>query len=244
MFASIFRSAVERDLSFIGTDMHSHMLPGLDDGAVTMEESLSYFKGMKDWGYKKCIVTPHIFKGVHNNSAETILPALERMRQALNLAAIELEIDAAAEYMVDESFMELLNEEKPLLTIGEKYVLIEMSYAAPSPYLENAIFKLNIMGYKPILAHPERYGYFHRQLDYYDRLLEMGCIFQVNMLSFSGYYGPDVKKFALKMLNQKMFKLIGTDLHHHNHVDAIKAFTITKTFYEIAQQIELLNPEL
>ncbi len=244
MFSSIFRSSVPIDFSFIGVDMHSHMLPGIDDGAVTVEESLSYFKAMQEWGYHKCICTPHIFRGVHNNSADTILPALEKMRAALAEAAIALSIDAAAEYMVDESFMDLLNNNTPLLTIAGKYILIEMSYAAPSPYLENAIFKLNIQGYKPILAHPERYSYFHHQLDYYDRLLEMGCIFQVNLLSLSGYYGMPVKKFALKMLKQNMFALIGTDLHHHNHKDAIKAFAVTKECYEIIRQIPLLNQQL
>ncbi len=244
MFASLFRTSLPIDFSFIGVDMHSHMLPGLDDGAVTVEESLLYFKNMQEWGFHTCICTPHIFKSVHNNSALTILPALETMRSALAEASIPINIDAAAEYMVDESFMDLLNNNSPLLTIAGKYVLIEMSYAAPSPYLENAIFKLNIQGYKPILAHPERYSYFHHQLDYYDRLLEMGCIFQVNLLSLSGYYGMPVKKFAHKMIKQKMIRLIGSDLHHHNHVDGIKAFGVTKDCYEIIRQIPLLNNQL
>lgn len=245
MFKSLFRPArIERDLSFIGVDMHSHMLPGLDDGAVTIEESLGYFRLMQEWGYRKCIVTPHIFKGVHNNSGETILPVLENMKQKLDNAGIQLSIEAAAEYMVDESFMDILQREEPLLTIGEKYVLIEMSYAAPSPYIETAIFQLNIKGYKPILAHPERYGYYHFNFPQYERFLEMGCIFQVNMLSLSGYYGPQVKKTAVKMIRAKHAQLIGTDLHHYNHVDAIKQFTVTKEFYEITGAMELLNPAL
>jgi protein-tyrosine phosphatase len=242
MFKSIFRSStIERDLSFIGVDMHSHLLPGLDDGAVTIEESLHYFALMKEWGYRKCILTPHIFKGVHNNSPETILPILERMQQELIWADNDIKIEAAAEYMVDEYFMELLSVNQPLLTIGEKYVLIEMSYAAPSPFIESAIFQLNIKGYKPILAHPERYGYYYDNFVQYDRLLEMGCIFQCNMLSLSGYYGLPVKKTALKLIKGNYFKLIGTDLHHHNHVDAIKAFTITQAFYDLANQIPLMN---
>jgi tyrosine-protein phosphatase YwqE len=242
MFKSIFRSStIERDLSFIGVDMHSHLLPGLDDGAVTIEESLHYFALMKEWGYRKCILTPHIFKGVHNNSPETILPILERMQQELIWADNDIKIEAAAEYMVDEYFMELLSANQPLLTIGEKYVLIEMSYAAPSPFIESAIFQLHIMGYKPILAHPERYGYYHDNFTQYDRLIEMGCLFQCNMLSLSGYYGLPVKKNALKLIKGNYFKLIGTDLHHHNHVDAIKAFTITQAFYDLANQIPLMN---
>lgn len=245
MFSSFFRSSpVAIDFSFIGVDMHSHILPGLDDGAVTLEESLSYFKKMQEWGYYKCICTPHIFKGVHSNSAETIFPVLLKMQNELAIAGINLSIEAAAEYMIDECFMELLEINSPLLTIAGKYVLIEMSYAAPSPYLETAIFKLHILGYKPILAHPERYSYFHHQLDYYDRLLEMGCIFQVNLLSLSGYYGLPVKKIALKMLKRNMVALIGTDLHHHNHIDGIKAFGVTKECYEIIRQIPLLNQQL
>ncbi len=245
MFKSLFRSSrIERDLSFIGTDMHSHLLPGLDDGAASIEESIHYFALMREWGYHKCILTPHIFNGVHNNSPATILPVLERMKQELVLAEINLEIEAAAEYMVDEHFMELLSENQPLLTISNKYVLIEMSYAAPSPFIERAIFELHIKGYKPILAHPERYGYYYDNFAQYERLLEMGCIFQCNMLSLSGYYGLPVKKVALKLIKGNFFKLIGTDLHHHNHVDAIKAFTITKEFYDLSNQIPLINNSL
>ena len=245
MFKSIFNSSrIERNLAFIGADMHSHLLPGLDDGAATIEESLHYFQLMQEWGYRKCICTPHIFKGVHNNSAATILPVFERMKQELILAEINIDIEAAAEYMVDEYFMELLADDQPLLTIGNKYVLIEMSYAAPSPFIERAIFELNIKGFKPILAHPERYGFYHDYFSQYERLLEMGCIFQCNMLSLSGYYGMPVKKIALKLLKGNFFKMIGTDLHHHNHVDAIKAFTLTKEFYDLAKQIPLLNPSL
>ncbi|MEI6263612.1 MAG: CpsB/CapC family capsule biosynthesis tyrosine phosphatase [Sphingobacteriia bacterium] len=245
MFNSFFRSSrIERDLSFLGVDMHSHLLPGLDDGAATIEESLHYFGLMKEWGYRKCILTPHIFNGVYNNSPSSILPVLERMKQELIWAEIDIEIEAAAEYMVDEHFMELLSDDQPLLTIGKNNVLIEMSYAAPSPFIERAIFELNIKGYKPILAHPERYGYYYNNFAQYERLLEMGCIFQCNMLSLSGYYGMPVKKVALKLIKGNFFKLIGTDLHHHNHVDAIKAFTVTKEFYDLANQIPIMNNSL
>lgn len=245
MFKSLFRPArIERDLSFIGADMHSHMLPGLDDGAVTMEESLGFFRLMQDWGYQKCIATPHIFKGVHNNSPETILAVYEKVKAALQEADIRIQLEAAAEYMVDESFMELLQQQQPLLTIGGKYVLIEMSYAAPSPFIESAVFQLNIQGYKPILAHPERYGFYHFNFPQYERLLEMGCVFQVNLLSLSGYYGPEVKKTALKLIRAGKVQLIGTDLHHYNHADAIKQFTVTREFYEITRNMQLLNSSL
>jgi tyrosine-protein phosphatase YwqE len=119
-----------------------------------------------------------------------------------------------------------------------------MSYVAPSPFIETAIFRLNVQGYKPILAHPERYGYYHHDFNQYYRLKEMGCIFQVNLLSLSGYYGPIVKKVALRMIKENLISYIGTDLHHHNHVDAIKAFTITKEFYEIMKGVSLLNSSL
>lgn len=245
MLQSIFgRSSVERDLSFIGVDMHSHMLPGLDDGAATIEESIGYFRNMKDWGYHKCILTPHILPGVHNNSPETILPVFERINQELIWANIDLDIAVAAEYMIEEKFIDLLLKEEPLLCMGNKKVLIEMSYVAPSPFIETALFRLNIQGYKPILAHPERYGYYAADFNQYYRLKEMGCTFQLNLLSLSGYYGAPVKKVALRMIKENLISYIGTDLHHHNHVDAIKAFTITKEFYEITKGMELRNQEL
>jgi protein-tyrosine phosphatase len=246
MFSFLNKSSkpVERDLSFIGVDMHSHLLPGLDDGAVTIQETLHYFKLMKLWGYRKCIVTPHIFSGVYNNSPQNILPVYEKVKQELIKAEIDIEIEVAAEYMLDDSFMELLNQNQQLLCFGDRYVLIEMPFAAPSPYIESAIFNLMLKGYKPILAHPERYSYYYEDFAYYSRLIDMGCFFQVNMLSLSGYYGKNVKKIAITLINNKMVSFIGTDLHHLSHADAIKAFTVKKEFYKIAEKIQLKNRSL
>ncbi len=246
MFSFLNKSSkpVQRDLSFIGVDMHSHLLPGLDDGAVTMQETLHYFKRMKLWGYRKCIVTPHIFSGVYNNSPQNILPVYEKVKQELIIAEIDIEIEVAAEYMLDDSFMELLNRNEQILCFGDRYVLIEMPFAAPSPYIESAIFNLILKGYTPILAHPERYSYYFENLAYYSRLIDMGCFFQVNMLSLSGYYGKNVKKIATTLINNNMVTFIGTDLHHLSHANAIKALTVTKEFYKIVGKIQLKNNAL
>jgi len=246
MFSFLNKSSksAHRDLSFIGVDMHSHLLPGLDDGAVTMHETLHYFKLMKQWGYRKCIVTPHIFSGVYNNSPENILPVYEKVKEELIKAEIDIELEVAAEYMLDDSFMELLKQNEQILCFGDQYVLIEMPFAAPSPYIESAIFNLIIKGFKPILAHPERYTYYFQDLAYYSRLIDMGCLFQVNMLSLSGYYGKNVKQVALTLIDYGLVSFIGTDLHHLSHADAIKAFTITREFYKITEKIQLKNDSL
>ncbi len=247
MFDFLFNSSksVERDLSFIGVDMHSHLLPGLDDGAVTLEESLHYFKLMKKWGYRKCIVTPHIFQGVYNNSPETILPVFKSIQAALVNAGCDIQVEVAAEYMVDESFIDtVLNQPKHLLSFGNKFVLIEMPFAAASPYIETAIFNLVLNGFTPIIAHPERYSYYFQQPQYYHRLIEMGCLFQINMLSLSGYYGKSVKKMAINLIDQQLVSFIGTDMHHLSHCEAIKAFTKTKEFYKLSKRIDLKNNTL
>lgn len=235
---------VQRDLSFIGVDMHSHLLPGLDDGAVTIQETLHYFKLMKQWGYRKCIVTPHIFSGVYNNSPQNILPVYENVKQELIKAGIQIEIEVAAEYMLDDSFMELLNQNEQILSFGDQFVLIEMPFAAPSPYIESAIFNLILKGFKPILAHPERYSYYFQDNAYYSRLIDMGCLFQINMLSLSGYYGKTVKKIATSLIDNKMVSFIGTDLHHLSHAEAIKAYTVTREFYKKTRKIQLKNNSL
>ena len=154
---------VEPDLSFIGVDMHSHLLPGIDDGLKELEQSVAFIGELGKLGYKKLICTPHILSDLYPNTPQTILPKLKLVQGALKIAGINVQVEAAAEYMVDHDFAELIAKTKKedLLTIGGKYILIEMSYLSPSPNIDQVIFDLRMMGLWPILAHPERYNYYH-----------------------------------------------------------------------------------
>ncbi|MEP6467827.1 MAG: CpsB/CapC family capsule biosynthesis tyrosine phosphatase, partial [Parafilimonas sp.] len=175
---SFFDKKINPDLSFLAADMHSHLLPALDDGLQEIEESVSFIQELQQMGYQKLICTPHILSDVYPNSPATILPKLELVRNALQEKNINIKIEAGAEYMVDIDFENYINEGKPLLTFGKNLILIEMSYAAPSNNIENVIFNLKLKGLQPVLAHPERYNYYFGNIEVFQRFIDLGCYLQ------------------------------------------------------------------
>lgn len=242
---SLFRSKkTTPDLSFISVDMHSHLLPGLDDGLQEVEQSVEYIKELQQLGYKKLICTPHILSDVYPNSPETILPKLDLVRTALKENNVDVKIDAAAEYMVDGEFENLVDSGSRLLTFGNNFILIEMSYAAASNNIENVIFKLRLKGLQPILAHPERYNYYLPTPEQYERFVDLGCLLQINILSLLGYYGEAAKQTAQTLLKKNMISFVGTDMHHNNHMNGLKELAGKKSFYKLFENINLKNKEL
>ena len=242
---SFFRpSKAEPDLSFIGADMHSHLLPALDDGLKSMDETISFIQQLHSLGYQKFICTPHIISDLHPNSPKTILPRLEEVRKALKEKNVPVQIDAAAEYMVDMDFENSIRNGDQLLTIGGNNILIEMSYIAPSPNMEQVIFDLNMKGLRPIVAHPERYLYYHNDFEKYQRIIDLGAVLQVNLLSLLGYYGKNVKAIAEKLVKRKMIQFAGTDMHHTNHLNALQELATKKDFYKLIAEADLLNKTL
>jgi tyrosine-protein phosphatase YwqE len=237
---------VEPDLSFLSVDMHSHLLPGIDDGLKVIEESVSFIRDLQKLGYKKLICTPHILSDLYPNSPKTILPKRDLVREALQKAGINVAIEAAAEYMIDHDFAELISKSKKedLLTINGNYILVEMSYLSPSPNVDNVIFELQMLGLTPILAHPERYNYYHSRFDQYERFKELGCKLQVNLLSLSGGYGPHVKKTAEKLFKTQSVDFLGTDMHHDRHLGMLKQLATKPEFYELVNTVALQNKSL
>lgn len=232
------------DLSFLAADMHSHLLPGLDDGLQEIEQSIAFIKELQQLGYKKLICTPHILSDVYPNSPETILPKLELVRDALEKNNIDIQVEAAAEYMVDLDFENYFNAGKPLLTFGKNLILIEMSYVAASNNIENVIFNLRLKGLQPILAHPERYNYYLGNIDQFQRFIDLGCYLQINILSLLGYYGEGSKITAQNLLKKNMVTLVGTDMHHENHLNSLKTLASKKSFYKLFEGIDIRNKEL
>lgn len=234
------------DLSFIAADMHSHLLPGIDDGLHELDETVEFIKDLQQLGYRKLICTPHILSDLYPNSAETILPKLAIVRAAITKAGIDVQVEAAAEYMIDHEFTEMIahSRKEDLMTIANEYILVEMSYLSPSPNFEKAIFDLRILGLQPILAHPERYRYYHHQFAQYHRFKDMGCKLQVNLLSLSGAYGPQVKKMAEKLFKEQMVDFVGTDMHHEKHLSMLKKLATKKEFYDLVGSAELQNKTL
>ena len=165
-------------------DIHSHVLPGIDDGAKDIEESLSLISQMREMGFSKIIGTPHTYQGVYENSNESIKGSFDMLKK--NLKA-NIKIDYASEYMIDGSLLKRIKE-KSLLTIKENYVLVEMSFISPPIKLYEIIFRLQLNNYIPVLAHPERYSFLFDNFNEYYKLKKVGCKFQINLLSTTTNY--------------------------------------------------------
>ncbi len=222
------------DLSWLSVDIHSHLLPGIDDGAPDVKTSVSLINALNELGISKFICTPHIFNELYPNTEDTITTALKTVEDELRSQEIKVGIAAAAEYMIDEDFKVM----DGLLCLPGKYLLIEMSYMNETPNIEQVVFDLQIKGYNVILAHPERYNFYHFNLSRFDRLKDLGCLFQLNLLSVTGYYGREVKKTADYLLKNKLYDLAGTDLHHDKHLAALsKAVKSGELYHHVGQYL-------
>ena len=222
------------------TDLHSHLLPGIDDGVQTVQESIDVIKGFKSLGFKKLITTPHIMYDFYKNDPEIVQSKLNEVRQAIKEESIDIKIDAAAEYYLDEYFLELINSDEKLLTFGNNYVLFELSFMSKPMILKEAIFNLQTKGYKPVLAHAERYLYYHKNLNELTELHDTGVLLQLNLLSVSGFYSKEVKKMANKLIDLNMISFIGSDCHNANQLSFL-AETLNSADMNSVQALNLLN---
>jgi len=231
------------DLGLLNCDIHSHFIPGIDDGAKTIEDSIQLITAMYHFGYKKVITTPHIMSDYYKNNSEIIHGGLEKVRTALKQNNIPIQIEAAAEYYIDYDFERKLSEEK-LLTFGDNYLLFEISYMNAPSNLEHVIFKMQSLGYKPVMAHPERYNYWHNEFYKYEKMVEKGVLLQMNINSLTGYYSISTKKIAEQLIEKNMISLLGSDCHHNGHIDLIKGVVFEKQLEQLMQSGKLLNTRL
>ena len=198
-------------------DIHSHILPGIDDGAKTLGDSLQLIQALQGFGASKLITTPHIIQHFWENSSQNIKEKEAETNLELKKNNLSIPFRAAAEYMMDENFVKLFQSEK-LLTLKDNYVLVEMSYINPPIQLYSILFDLQVAGYIPVLAHPERYNFFHKNFEEYNKLINAGCLLQLNLLSVVGYYGESITEIAQKLLKKGMYSFVGSDAHHNNHI--------------------------
>lgn len=209
------------EFSWLHQDIHSHLLPGIDDGSPDVSTSIELIRSLSDAGIKKFICTPHIFGDMYRNDAGTISKALQTLQSAVKKEYPDITVSAAAEYMLDDYFLQLLRSDKRLLTLHGNYLLTEFPYTIAPGNIEELTFEIITNNYQPILAHPERYGYYYKNLNAYNRLKELGYLFQMNLLSLTGYYGGRVKATAKMLLKENLVDFVGTDLHHINHLNAL-----------------------
>jgi protein-tyrosine phosphatase len=236
--------AEKMDYAVLKTDMHSHLLPGIDDGAKDIENSIELIRGMKELGYQKLITTPHIIWDMYRNTPAIINAKLSELKAAVKNEGIDIELHAAAEYFLDEHVEELLKLKEPLLTISENKVLVEFSMAFPSMHTKDILFDMQMQGYQPVIAHPERYIYLQQNKAFYQELKDLGCLFQLNILALSGYYGRSVKDLADYLLNNGFYDMVGTDLHNLHHVEALQYAEMTAPLRKLIESGQISNSQL
>lgn len=218
-------------------DIHSHLLPEIDDGAQNIEDTIYLVTELKKIGFQQCITTPHVMKNVWENTYASITAKLEKTNIDLEHNKLTMPLKAAAEYLLDANFVELFKHE-PLLTLKDNYVLVELSYLSPPIQLYDILFELQIEGYKPVLAHPERYSFYFHNFSEYRKLKNLGCLFQLNLLSTIGYYGGEVAMIAEKLLKKGLIDFVGSDVHHKNHVDGFSKKILTNDALPIREAID------
>lgn len=231
------------DACFWRVDMHSHLLPGVDDGVSSPEQSLQCLKQLAEWGIQKVITTPHISRDWHPNESATLRAGQSVLQTLADENQLNLRIEVAAEYLLDEFFPALLAADD-LLTFGqERYLLFELGWAAAPRQLDELVFRIRARGYTPVLAHPERYGYYHEDLSVLTHLHENGCLFQLNWSALTGRYGSRTQAQARLLLKKGWIDFIGSDLHRPADLTTLAAL-FSSPAYEQLRELPLLNHTL
>lgn len=238
-----FRKNKRKQVSPLTVDIHSHLLPGLDDGVKTMDESMDLLFHLQHLGYQKVVTTPHVIYDFYQNTPEIILQKLSMVQQSAKDNGLEIQIEAAAEYYLDEYFFQLLDQPDELLKIGKNFVLFETGFINQPTILFDAIFKMKAHGLQPILAHPERYTYLQGNYMLAEEIVERGALLQINLNSLSGYYSPAAKRTAQRLIDDRLVSFAGSDLHNERHLIALRD-SINKKYFDKLLSLDLLNNRL
>lgn len=224
-------------------DIHSHLLPGIDDGSGSLEESLELLGHFHDMGYRKIITTPHIMSDFYPNTPAIIRQKLKELQEAVKLQQLDIEISAAAEYFLDEQLYAQLDQPEQLLTFGKNYLLFETGFINQPVILFDAIFKMQSQGLKPVFAHPERYAYIQGNYRMAQEIVDRGALLQLNLNSLTGYYSPMAKKTAEKLIDDGLISFAGSDLHNIRHMESLSG-AINKKYFDKLLALDLLNNSL
>jgi tyrosine-protein phosphatase YwqE len=225
--------------------MHSHLLPGIDDGSPDIETSEQLISGLQSLGISQFIATPHILWDLYRNDNASIENALAELQTALNSKNPSFRISAAAEYMMDDHFTYQLENKIPLRSFGNKYVLVEFSFVSLPFNWKQLLFDMQVQGYQPVLAHPERYHFLSGQPQIFQEIANMGVLLQTNLNSLTGYYGKPAYQLAQYLIKHKLISFLGTDLHHQRHLDALRnSPNLMKEVNIILDSGKVLNQQL
>jgi tyrosine-protein phosphatase YwqE len=240
-FSNIFREKKPRN-SFANllVDVHSHLLPGIDDGAKSMDDSLAMIRMLIDMGYQKLIITPHVMAHRYPNSSQHILQLFHTLQTEVMTLQLPITLEISAEYYLDETLFERINN-NDLLPFSGNHILFECSFRNEPLSLFDLVFQLKAAGYQPVIAHFERYVYYHNRIEIAQELKSMGCLIQVNLLSFSGYYGKSIQRQAEELLANNLVDIVGSDCHR---LDQLLHLTAKKNRHVIEKcfSASLINP--
>lgn len=222
------------------TDVHCHIIPGIDDGSPDVSTSIELIERMKSWGINRIIATPHITQASFENTPETISSAFKLLQDEIKLRGIDIDLNFSAEYRIDELFIQHL-ENNIIIPMPNNYILVENSFIQEPWNIDQLLFDLKVKGFNPILAHPERYMYYYSKKERYKTIFDTGTKLQVNLLSIAGYYGKEEKRIAYNLIENGFVNFIGTDIHHNRHADAIESFIHSKEYQKIKNKLSLFN---
>lgn len=225
----------------VKVEFHSHLIFGVDDGCEVIEQSIELLRGFAALGMTKVITTPHVMSDFYKNSKDNVYPLRDQIRKRLIEENIQIEFEAAAEYMIDDGFEKKIASGN-LLTFGPKgkHILVELPFMTEPRNLSSSLFELQIAGYTPILAHPERYLYYANEKEKYHELKDRGVLLQLNMLSTIGYYSKPVADAAAYLVQNNLIDLVGSDTHHIRHMQLLPE-VINHKLYRKVCEAELLN---
>ena len=237
------KSKTPYDLADLVVDVHSHLIPGIDDGAQTMDQTIGMLLKFKELGIKKLVTTPHIMSDLYTNTPDIIRKGLSDVRDKIEEYQLDIEIQAAAEYFYDEFLIEKVKK-KELLTFGESLVLFEFSFSAAPHQIAELIFAMKTNGYQPILAHFERYPYYFSNPEEVVNDLRMkGVKLQMNLNSLTGHYGPQVKKQAELMIDKGWVDMVGSDCHRMEHLNILEE-NLKLAYFHKLKELPLINRSL
>lgn len=235
------KESVTTDLSWLRTDIHSHLLPGIDDGAPDLRTSIELIRGLQALGFTRLITTPHILWDVYPNTSDIIVKQEAVVQNEIADAGVGMPFSAAAEYFIDEHFQQALSEKQPLLTLQDNIVLVEFSMVTAPMDLMDIFFQLQLQGYQPLVAHPERYIYLQNRRAFFEDLKAAGCLFQLNLLSLTPHYGTTVQALAEYLLKRDMYDYAGTDLHGERHLLALQHLAASPLYARLKDSPHIKN---
>ena len=223
MFNFFSRGSKQPQKLFFETEMHCHLIPGVDDGQATPEGGATLVEKEVKWGIKRIFFTPHITQDTFENSQQAIASAFHLLKTEVDARGIDVWLDYSAEHRLDPMFKSLIDSGN-IKPFPNNYLLVENPFIQEAWNFDSTLFELIMKGYNPILAHPERYQYYHNHPDRYKQIHAAGTKFQINLLSLSGFYGKDIKRVAEMLIELNLVDFVGTDMHNERHCESIERY--------------------